>query len=76
MSFQSIFPDSAVIRLERNYRSTGHILGAASGLIAHNSGRLGKTLRPADEQGNRGEKVLVKGFFNGKQEAEQIFSEF
>ena len=72
LSFQSIFPDSAVIRLERNYRSTGHILGAASGLIAHNSGRLGKTLRPADEQGNRGEKVLVKGFFNGKQEAEQI----
>jgi DNA helicase-2/ATP-dependent DNA helicase PcrA len=43
LRFEQDFPGAKVIRLERNYRSTGHILGAASGLIAHNEGRLGKT---------------------------------
>jgi superfamily I DNA/RNA helicase len=38
------FKGAEVIRLERNYRSTPHILAAASHLIAHNEGRLGKTL--------------------------------
>ena len=44
LNFEKDFPGAAVIRLERNYRSTGHILGAASGLIAKNQSRLGKTL--------------------------------
>ena len=44
------------IRLERNYRSTGHILGAASGLIANNKGRLGKTLWTEDELGEKVER--------------------
>ena len=44
LRFEADFPGATVIRLERNYRSTGHILAAASGLIAHNKGRLGKTL--------------------------------
>ena len=44
LRFERDFPGAKVIRLERNYRSTGHILGAASGLIAANKGRLGKTL--------------------------------
>nr|WP_223475665.1 UvrD-helicase domain-containing protein [Oricola indica] len=44
LRFEKDFPGAAVIRLERNYRSTEHILGAASHLIAHNEGRLGKTL--------------------------------
>ncbi|HEX7198924.1 MAG TPA: UvrD-helicase domain-containing protein, partial [Dongiaceae bacterium] len=44
LRFESDFPGARIIRLERNYRSTGHILAAASGLIAHNRGRLGKTL--------------------------------
>ena len=44
LRFEKDFPGAKVIRLERNYRSTGHILAAASGLIAQNKGRLGKTL--------------------------------
>lgn len=72
LNFKTTFPDAVIIRLERNYRSTRHILGAASGLIANNSGRLGKTLKPANEKENQGEHVLVKGFYNGNQEAEYI----
>jgi DNA helicase-2/ATP-dependent DNA helicase PcrA len=44
LRFEKDFPGAKVIRLERNYRSTEHILGAAGHLIAHNEGRLGKTL--------------------------------
>ncbi|WP_353645469.1 UvrD-helicase domain-containing protein [Mesorhizobium sp. WSM2239] len=44
LRFDKDFPGATIIRLERNYRSTAHILGAASHLIAHNEGRLGKTL--------------------------------
>ncbi len=72
LSFQKFYPDAAVIRLEKNYRSTAHILGAASGLISHNEARLGKTLKPAHEKAEKGYKVLVKGFWNGMQEAEWI----
>ena len=43
-SFEQDFPGAKIIRLEQNYRSTSHILAAADGLIAHNAGRLGKTL--------------------------------
>src|SRR5262249_49653533 len=56
LRFEHDFPGARIIRLERNYRSTGHILAAASHLIAHNQGRLGKTLRTEDEPG---EKVKV-----------------
>src|SRR6476619_1893874 len=58
LRFEKDFPGAKVIRLERNYRSTAHILGAASHLIAHNEGRLGKTLRTEDVPG---EKVAVTG---------------
>ncbi|MDB5676932.1 MAG: UvrD/REP helicase [Sphingomonas bacterium] len=51
LRFDHDFPGAKVIRLERNYRSTGHILAAASTLIAHNEGRLGKTLRTEDVDG-------------------------
>src|SRR5690606_10824513 len=44
LRFEKDLPGATVIRLERNYRSTAHILGAASHLISHNEGRLGKTL--------------------------------
>ena len=56
LRFDHDFPGAKVIRLERNYRSTAHILAAASHLIAHNEGRLGKTLRTEDVPG---EKVQV-----------------
>lgn len=72
LNFQTTYPDAVVVRLERNYRSTTHILGAASGLISNNSGRLGKTLKPANEKENQGDHVLIKGFYNGNQEAEYI----
>ena len=53
LRFEKDFEGARVVRLEANYRSTASILAAASGLIAHNEGRLGKTLRPgrADAQG-------------------------
>ena len=66
------FPAPTVIRLERNYRSTGHILAAASHLIAHNEGRLGKTLFTEDELG---EKVDVTGAWDREEEARLIGEE-
>jgi DNA helicase-2/ATP-dependent DNA helicase PcrA len=57
------------VRLEQNYRSTGHILAAASHLIANNRGRLGKTLFTDDELGNR---VKVRGVWDGEGEARLI----
>ena len=64
---------AAVVRLERNYRSTGHILAAASGLIAKNESRLGKTLRTEDEPG---ERVTVSGAWDSEEEARQLCFEF
>ena len=68
----SDFPGAKVIRLERNYRSTGHILAAASHLIAHNEGRLGKTLRT---EGEAGEKVTVTSAWDSEEEARLIGEE-
>jgi DNA helicase-2/ATP-dependent DNA helicase PcrA len=72
LRFEHDFPGAKVIRLERNYRSTGHILAAASHLIAHNQGRLGKTLRTEDEPG---EKVTVAGAWDSEEEARAIGEE-
>ncbi len=72
LSFKKFYPDADIIRLERNYRSTAHILGAASGLISHNESRLGKTLKPADDNADVGQKVTVKGFWNDMQEADWV----
>ena len=66
LRFEGDFPGARVIRLERNYRSTSHILGAASALIANNEGRLGKTLWTDLGQG---EKVRVLGVWDGAEEA-------
>jgi DNA helicase-2/ATP-dependent DNA helicase PcrA len=72
LRFDHDFPGAKVIRLERNYRSTGHILAAASKLIAHNEGRLGKTLHTEDEDG---EKVEVTGAWDSEEEARAIGEE-
>ena len=72
LRFEHDFPGAKVIRLERNYRSTAHILAAASHLIAHNEGRLGKTLRTDDVPG---EKVTVTGAWDSEEEARAIGEE-
>jgi DNA helicase-2/ATP-dependent DNA helicase PcrA len=72
LRFEKDFPGAKVIRLERNYRSTGHILAAASHLIAHNEGRLGKTLHTEDVLG---EKVTVTGAWDSEEEARAIGDE-
>ena len=72
LRFDHDFPGAKVIRLERNYRSTGHILAAASYLIAHNEGRLGKTLRTEDVDG---EMVTVTGAWDSEEEARGIGEE-
>ncbi len=69
LRFEHDFPGAKVIRLERNYRSTGHILSAAAQLIAHNEGRLGKTLRTEDVDG---EKVTVTSCWDSEEEARDI----
>ncbi|MFL6822780.1 MAG: ATP-dependent helicase [Xanthobacteraceae bacterium] len=72
LRFEHDFPGARIIRLERNYRSTGHILATASHLIAHNQGRLGKTLRTEDEPG---EKVKVTSCWDSEEEARAIGEE-
>ena len=69
LKFERDYPGAKVVRLERNYRSTEHILGAASGLIRSNSARLGKTLF-TDQTG--GDKVRVQGIWDGAAEAQFI----
>jgi DNA helicase-2/ATP-dependent DNA helicase PcrA len=66
LRFEKDFDDATVVRLEQNYRSTGHILACASALIAHNRERLGKTLWTAADPG---EKVQLRGVWDGEEEA-------
>lgn len=72
LRFDKDFPDAKVIRLEQNYRSTPDILAAASGLIAANGERLGKTLWTA---ANGGDKVRTIGVWDGPEEARRIGEE-
>ena len=72
LRFEKDFPGAKVIRLEQNYRSTPQILAAASGLIASNSQRLGKTLWT--ELG-AGEKVRVIGVWDAPEEARRVGEE-
>ncbi|MGF0538543.1 ATP-dependent helicase [Agrobacterium sp. ES01] len=74
LRFEKDFPGAKVVKLERNYRSTEHILGAAGHLIAHNEGRLGKTLftersEPDDE------KVVVHAAWDSEEEARAVGEE-
>src|ERR1700730_859855 len=72
LRFETDFPGAKIIRLERNYRSTGHILGVAAGLISHNEGRLGK---PLFTDGEVGEKPTVTGVWDSEEEARVIGEE-
>ncbi len=72
LRFEKDFPGAKVIRLEQNYRSTPHILAAASGLIAENSERLGKTLWT---EADGGDKVRVIGVWDGPEEARRVGDE-
>jgi DNA helicase-2/ATP-dependent DNA helicase PcrA len=69
LRFEQDFPGARIIRLEQNYRSTPHILAAASGVSAHNKGRLGKTLWTDVP---RGEKVQIVGVWDGPEEARLV----
>ena len=72
LRFEKDFPGAKIVKLERNYRSTSHILGAASGLIAANRDRLGKTLWTEDQTGD---KVRVRGVWDGDAESRLIADE-
>ncbi len=72
LRFEQDFPGAQVVRLERNYRSTGHILAAASGLIAKNESRHGKTLWTEDAAG---EAVRVAGLWDDEEEARFVGEE-
>jgi len=72
LRFEKDFPGAEVVRLEQNYRSTPHILAAASALIAKNQGRLGKTLWTEE---NSGEKIALKGVWDAEEEARWVGDE-
>jgi DNA helicase-2/ATP-dependent DNA helicase PcrA len=67
--FRRDYPRAVLYKLEQNYRSTGTILKAANALIAHNAGRLGKTLWTA---GADGERVKLYAAFNERDEADFV----
>ncbi|MFY8105413.1 MAG: ATP-dependent helicase [Elstera sp.] len=72
LKFDKDFPGAKIVRLEQNYRSTAPILAAAGHLIAHNEGRLGKTLWTAQ---NGGAPVKVRGVWDGSEEAREVGDE-
>ena len=72
LRFESDFPGATIIRLEENYRSTSRILGAAAGMIAHNRGRLGKTLWT---QAGEGDKIVVRALWDAEEEARWVGDE-
>ncbi len=74
LRFEKDFPGAKVVKLERNYRSTGHILGAAGHLIAHNEGRLGKTLF-TDHFDPDHDKVQVHAAWDSEEEARAVGEE-
>ncbi len=69
LNFKKNFDNPKIIRLEQNYRSTKNILDCASALISKNQGRYGKELWSENE---KGEKILVKGFWQTKEESQYV----
>ncbi|WP_332302572.1 ATP-dependent helicase [Rhizobium sp. GR12] len=74
LRFDKDFPGAKVVKLERNYRSTEHILGTAGHLIAHNEGRLGKTLF-TERSSPDDEKVVVHAAWDSEEEARAVGEE-
>jgi DNA helicase II / ATP-dependent DNA helicase PcrA len=72
LRFEKDFPGATIARLEQNYRSTPHILGAAGGMIAQNRGRLGKTLWT---EASEGDKVVVRAVWDAEDEARWVGDE-
>jgi DNA helicase-2/ATP-dependent DNA helicase PcrA len=72
LRFEKDFPGATIARLEQNYRSTSHILGAAGGMIAQNRGRLGKTLWT---EASDGDKVVVRAVWDAEEEARWVGDE-
>ncbi len=72
LRFEGDFPGAQILRLEENYRSTSHILGAAAAVIANNRGRLGKGLFT---RAGAGETVVVKALWDGEAEARWVGEE-
>lgn len=72
LRFEKDFSGAKIIRLEQNYRSTNNILKAAGGVIAHNEGRLGKELW---SNGEAGDKIIVRGLWDGEAEARWVGEE-
>ncbi len=72
LRFEKDFPGATIVRLEENYRSTGHILAAANGVISHNEGRLGKQLFTSEGDG---QKVKIRGLWDGEAEARWVGEE-
>jgi DNA helicase-2/ATP-dependent DNA helicase PcrA len=71
LRFEKDFPDARIVRLEKNYRSTAPILGAASALIAHNEGRLGKTLHSGRDDAT-GDPVQLVSLWDSDEEARMV----
>ena len=69
LRFEQDFPETRMVRLEQNYRSTANILNAANAVIANNGGRLGKNLWT---DGKSGEAIKLYGAFNERDEAEFV----
>ena len=72
LNFEKQYAGTRTIRLEQNYRSTGHILNAANAVIRNNQGRKGKTLWT--DRGE-GEQVIIKTTFNEGDEANFVIGD-
>ena len=72
LDFDKVYKNTKIIRLEENYRSTQNILSVASGLIANNQNRVGKTLKATLD---KGEPIKLNCFKNGKDEATGLSDE-
>ncbi|MFL2886889.1 MAG: ATP-dependent helicase [Candidatus Pelagibacter sp.] len=72
LEFDKVYENTKIIRLEKNYRSTQNILNVASNLIENNENRVGKKLFTSHD---KGEKVTLTCFRNGKDEATEIGSD-